>query len=374
MHHLEPKSLSAGEKRDRLRLAWSDNVGPITFRHLIARYGSAGKALEALPGLATRGGSKRRVKLLAQSKAEDELARLEAFGGRMLVLGETAYPSLLAAVEDAPPVLFVRGHTHLFEKDAIAIVGARNASAAGRRLASDLALRLGQAGLVVISGLARGIDGAAHLGGIGSGTIAVLGCGLAVSYPKENAELQERIAGEGLLVSEFPLSTGPQASHFPRRNRIISGLSRGVLVVEAAPRSGSLITARLAGEQGREVFAVPGSPLDPRAQGANRLIRDGAILVQSAEDILEAFESLSWKPLADPSEELFAGLPKAPVSHDELELARPRVRHLLSHTPMPVDEIVRHSELTAASVLTILLELELAGVAVRHPGNRISLS
>ena len=374
MHHLEPKSLSAGEKRDRLRLAWSDNVGPITFRHLIARYGSAGKALEALPGLATRGGSKRRVKLLAQSKAEDELARLEAFGGRMLVLGETAYPSLLAAVEDAPPVLFVRGHTHLFEKDAIAIVGARNASAAGRRLASDLALRLGQAGLVVISGLARGIDGAAHLGGIGSGTIAVLGCGLAVSYPKENAELQERIAGEGLLVSEFPLSTGPQASHFPRRNRIISGLSRGVLVVEAAPRSGSLITARLAGEQGREVFAVPGSPLDPRAQGANRLIRDGAILVQSAEDILEAFESLSWKPLADPSEELFAGLPKAPVSHDELELARPKVRHLLSHTPMPVDEIVRHSELTAASVLTILLELELAGVAVRHPGNRISLS
>lgn len=374
MHDLEPKSLSVSEKRDRLRLAWSDNVGPITFRHLIARYGSAGEALQALPGLATRGGSKRRVKLLAQSKAEDELARLEAFGGRMLVLGETAYPSLLATVEDAPPVLFVTGHAHLFEKDAIAIVGARNASAAGRRLASDLAFRLGQAGLVVISGLARGIDGAAHVGGIGTGTIAVLGCGLAVSYPKENAELQERIAGEGLLISEHPLSTGPQASHFPRRNRIISGLSRGVLVVEAAPRSGSLITARLAGEQGREVFAVPGSPLDPRAQGANRLIRDGAILVQTAEDILEAFESLTWRPLADPSEELFAGLPKAPVSPDELELARPRVRQLLSHTPMPVDDIVRHSELTAASVLTILLELELAGVAVRHPGNRISLS
>jgi DNA processing protein len=374
VHDIEPKSLSAAEKRDRLRLAWSDNVGPITFRHLIARYGSARAALEALPDLAARGGGKRRVKLLPISKAEDEMARLEAFGGHMLVLGETAYPKLLAAVEDAPPVLFATGHLHLFEKDAIAIVGARNASAAGRRLANSLAFQLGQAGLVVTSGLARGIDGASHTGAIGTGTIAILGCGLDVTYPKENSELQARIAAEGLLVSEHALGSGPQASHFPRRNRIISGLSRGVLVVEAAPRSGSLITARLAGEQGREVFAVPGSPLDPRAKGANRLIRDGAILVQTAEDILEAFQNLAWKPLADPSEELFSGLPKAPVSPDELEVARPRVRQLLSHTPTPVDDIVRHSELTAASVLTILLELELAGVAVRHPGNRISLS
>ena len=197
---------------------------------------------------------------------------------------------------------------------------------------------------------------------------------MSITYPRENAELQERIAAEGLLVSEFALATGPQASHFPRRNRIISGLSRGVLVVEAAPRSGSLITARLAGEQGREVFAVPGSPLDPRATGANRLIRDGATLVSSAEDILEVFENLAWRPLADPSEELFSALPESPVSPDELEVARPMVRQLLSHTPIPVDDLIRHSELTAASVLTILLELELAGVAVRHPGNRVSLS
>ncbi len=374
MHEIKPQTLSQAERIFRLRLAWSDNVGPITFRHLIARYGSAGEAISALPELAARGGRKGRVKIFPVAAAEEELGRLDAFGGRLLVLGETAYPEPLAAIEDAPPVLFIKGHRHLLEKEAVAIVGARNASAAGRRLAGNIARDIGRAGFVITSGLARGIDGAAHAASLETGTIAVLGSGLDVKYPKENTELQARIAAEGLLLSEHKLGTRPQASHFPRRNRIISGLARGVLVVEAAPRSGSLITARLAGEQGREVFAVPGSPLDPRSKGSNRLIRDGAALVEAAEDILEVLDTVIRKPLYDPSERLFPTLPDTPQSESALEIERPIVRQLLSHAPTHVDEIIRQSDLTAASVLTILLELELAGLAVRHPGNRISLS
>ncbi len=375
--------LTAAESFARLRLARCQSVGPITFRRLLERFSTAQAALDALPDLARRGGGRKPVKVVGRETVEAEMDAVQALGGEIMVLGDSAYPALLEATEDAPPALTLLGRTGLMENRCIGIVGARNASAIGQRFARQIAGELGDEGLIVVSGLARGIDAAAHEGALAGGTIAVLGGGLDVFYPRENRELQNRIAEDGLLVSEHPPGTQPQASHFPRRNRIISGLSLGIIVIEAAMRSGSLITARLAGEQGREVFAVPGSPLDPRAQGSNNLIRQGAALVERADDVVEALASLGslpghhhapHQPLAEPAESGFRSAGAIDEAQDIEDGARALLREKLSPAPVAIDEIMRQCDLPPAVVLTILLELELAGIAQRHPGNQVSLA
>ena len=367
-----PYALSDTECLDRLRLIRSENVGPITYRQLLKRYGSASDALEALPDLAKRGGRSKPISILSRADAERERQTAEALGGELLIEGQPGYPVLLSAAEGSPPVLSIRGHAHLLTKRCIGIVGARNASAVGIRFARDIARNLGGAGFVVVSGLARGIDGAAHTGALATGTIAVVAGGIDVIYPPEHERLQAEIADRGLLVSEMPVGTRPLGRHFPRRNRIISGLSLGVLVVEAAPKSGSLITARFALEQNREVFAVPGSPLDPRCQGTNNLIRQGAVLTETIDDILAALSGSS-PPLAEPGEAMAGAAPAANMSEQELDRARRFVREKLGPTPVEVDELIRQCDLTAPILMTILLELELAGILARQPGNRVSL-
>lgn len=372
--------LTVAERFARLRLARCQSVGPITFRRLLERFSTAQAALDALPDLARRGGGRKPVKVVSPESVEAEMDAVQALGGEIMVLGDSAYPALLEATEDAPPALTLLGRTELMGERCIGIVGARNASAIGQRFARQIAAELGDESLVVVSGLARGIDAAAHEGALAGGTIAVLGGGLDVFYPRENSELQNRIAEDGLLVSEHPPGTQPQASHFPRRNRIISGLSLGILVIEAAMRSGSLITARLAGEQGREVFAVPGSPLDPRAQGSNNLIRQGAALVEGADDVVEALAGLPHQPrqprapLAEPAENGFRSAGAIAEAPDIEDSARALLREKLSPAPVAIDEIMRQTGLPPAVVLTILLELELAGIAQRHPGNQVSLA
>jgi DNA processing protein len=366
------KVFSARERLDWLRLIRSENVGPVTFYQLLARFGSAEAALAGLPELARRGGRERPIRIPPRAAAERELAAIEGLGGRLLCRDEAGYPEPLATLEDAPPVIFLRGHPHLLERRIIGVVGARNASANGRRLAETIAADLGREGVVVASGLARGIDTAAHKGALASGTIAVMAGGVDVVYPAENQALYDAILAQGLALSEMAPGTVPQGRHFPRRNRIISGLALGIVVVEAAERSGSLITARFALEQGREVFAVPGSPLDPRCKGTNGLIRQGAALTESAADVLAALESGFRAPLREEEATGPSAPPKAP-SEAELERARALVLECLSPTPVTVDEILRQSHLSPAVVSTVLLELELAGRLERHPGHRASL-
>jgi DNA processing protein len=353
----------------RLRLIRSENIGPVTYFQLIARFGSAQAAIDAIPDLAARGGG-RAPRLVPKTQIEREIEQVERLGARYVFLGEPAYPPLLAELESAPPALIVRGHASLFDKPAIALVGARNASAAACRYARMLAQALGEAGTVVVSGLARGIDSAAHDGALDTGTIAVIAGGIDVAYPPENEARQQAIAERGLLIAEQPPGVEPRARHFPYRNRIIAGLAHGVVVIEAAPRSGSLITARLATEAGREVMAVPGSPLDPRAQGCNQLIRDGATLVQSADDVLEAIAPGQIRPFRQAERSYAAPEPSA----DADERHRTLVLGLLSVTAVPIDEIVRQSELPAPVVQTVLLELELAGRLERHAGGRVGLA
>ena len=356
------------EQIARLRLIRSENVGPVTFRQLINRFGSGRAALDALPDLARRGG-RPSLRIATTAEAEVEMARVERFGGRLLFWGLSPYPRLLAEIDGAPPVIAVRGDTALLNRPTVAMVGARNASAAAIRFARGMAADLAAEGVVVVSGLARGIDAAAHTGSLDGGTIAVIAGGLDVVYPPENADLHERLFAQGLVVAEQAMGIEPQARHFPRRNRIISGLSLGVVIVEAAPKSGSLITARFAGEQGRDVMAVPGSPLDPRAQGCNLLIREGATLVQSAADVLESVRPIA--PHAAAPAERFLNEPAA-LDADDAE--RATVTGLLSPVPVPVDELIRQSGLPAATVQTVLLELEIAGRLVRHAGGRVALS
>ena len=288
------RSLSQSERLDWLRLIRSENVGPATFWQLLARFdGSATAAIDAVPRLAARGGLKRSIRVASRADAEKEWARGERLSARLVACGEDDYSVPLAATDPPPPLLWMRGHGVLLTRTAIAIVGARNSSALGNRFAASLARELGAQGCIVVSGLARGIDTAAHRGSLESGTIAVMAGGVDTVYPPENEELMDAIAEQGLVVSEQPLGTIAQARDFPRRNRIISGLSAGVVVVEASERSGSLITARLALEQGREVFAVPGSPFDPRCRGTNRLIRDGATLIENAQHVIDALAHLA---------------------------------------------------------------------------------
>ena len=373
MRAVAPRPLDQDERLNWLRLIRSENVGPITFRRLLDRFATATAALEALPDLARRGGRRRAITLCSRAAAEDEMAAVEQAGARLLALADPEYPRALAALDDAPPVLCTLGYPHLFERGAVAMVGARNASANGRRLARQIAADLGAEGLLVVSGLARGIDAAAHEGALETGTAAVVAGGIDVIYPEENTALYEAIREQGVIVSEMPPGTEPQARHFPRRNRLISGLSLGVLVVEAAPRSGSLITARLAADQGREVLAVPGSPLDPRARGCNNLLRQGATLVETAADVLDALAGPLRAPAAEPEAPEFLPFEPSQPPDSELYQARGPVESLLGPVPVSVDEVIRQCQVTAAVVHTVLLELELAGRVERHPGNRVAL-
>jgi DNA processing protein len=366
------RELNSAERLDWLRLIRTENVGPVTFRHLLRRFGSAAAALAALPDLARRGGRAQPLKVHPKAAAEREMAELERFGGRLIGFTEPDFPAPLAAIDDSPPLLSFKGQAALLARPTLAIVGARNASANGRLIAGRLAREIGAAGYAIASGLARGIDAAAHEAALETGTVAVVAGGLDVIYPPENEALYHAIAERGALIAEMPVGTVPQARHFPRRNRLISGLSLGVVIVEAALRSGSLITARFALEQGREVFAVPGSPLDPRSAGANGLIREGALLVESAADVIAAL-SAQKPPLSARDEPRFAAAPAGDPGEQEVAAARPVLLELLSPEPVAVDELLRACPFSPAAVQTALLELELAGRLARHPGNRVSL-
>jgi DNA processing protein len=391
------------ERFDRIRLARSARVGPVAYRDLLARFGSAGAALEALAEAAARGRPGATAPADARRIAR-EVAAVEALGARYIVRGDSDYPLLLRAVADAPPVLIGLGNSLLPMRRCVAMVGARHASAAACRFARDIARDLAGAGVVVVSGLARGIDAAAHQGALeadeqaGGGTVGVIASGSDIAYPPGNAALQQRMGREALVLTEYPPGTEPRAAHFPHRNRIIAGLAAATLVVEAAPKSGSLITARLAGDYGRDVLAVPGSPLDPRARGCNQLIREGAILIQSAADVLEMLTpfdarmaaaeagAAEWGAAAEgargPQADLFAPPvaphPSAPAAVPQASAARdggPRaVARLLGPVPVSLDELVRQSGLAPAELQLALLELELDGRLERHPGGRVSLA
>ena len=369
------QTLSADERLAWLRLSRSEQVGPATFRRLIATFGTAQAAIAALPELSRRSRG-RPISLFPAEAAARELDRLATMGGRPLARCEPEYPAALAAIDDGPPVISVLGNLELLRRPMVAVVGARNASTNGRFLAETMARQLGELGWVVVSGLARGIDAAAHQGALAGGTIAVLAGGIDRPYPPETERLYGEISERGLLVAESPLGVVPQARDFPRRNRIVSGISLGTVVVEAAIRSGSLITARLAGEQGRQVMAIPGSPLDPRCRGGNRLIREGALLVENASDVDEAIRGISRDRISDLSFENEA-------DEDYAELGEPSeipeksstsvVERYLSLSPVAVDELLRQCQLSAPVLRMSLLELELAGRLQWHPGNRVSL-
>jgi DNA processing protein len=366
-----PHKLDDAERRAWLRLARTEHVGPVTFANLIARFGSARYAIENLPQMARRGGSDNFI-LPPERDIDLELERLAQLGGRMIACCEGDFPIGLAALDPPPPLISVLGHGHLLTRDMIAVVGARNASALGRKFAFTLARELGEAGLAMVSGLARGIDAAAHEASLDSGTIAVVAGGLDIIYPPENEALYRAIAERGIILSEMRLGEAPQARHFPRRNRLISGLSRGVVVVEAAERSGSLITANYALEQGREIFAVPGSPLDPRAKGANRLIREGATLTESAEDVLAQIRPILGRSFRE-EEPIQAPPPLDRAAVDaEADRVRDRVIEALGPSPVEIDELIRQTGVPASAVLTVILELELAGRCRRQPGGRVS--
>lgn len=353
----------------RLRLIRTPGVGPVTYRQLLARFGTPDAALSAIPDLARRGGGSP-PRIAESGQVTREIERVAAMGARYLLAGRGLYPALLDAVDGAPAALIVKGDLGLLERRSIAIVGARNASAAAVRFARQLSAELGHSDIAIVSGLARGIDTAAHQGALERGTVAVVAGGIDIFYPPENEALQRKIAERGLLIAEQPPGTEPRARHFPYRNRIIAGLALGTVVVEAAPKSGSLISARYAAEYGREVMAVPGSPLDPRAQGCNLLIREGATLIQSAADILEAIGPIGGIAVAQPMRAYGGERPSADASESE----RRSVTALLGPVPVPVDEIIRQSGLSPAIVQTILLELELAGRLERHAGGRVSLA
>jgi DNA processing protein len=358
------------DRIDRLRLIRSDNVGPRTFRSLLNHFGSAGAALERLPDLARHGGAARPTRIFSEADARAELAASRKFGVELLAPGEAGYPPRLATLDDAPPLLAVRGATETLMRPMIAVVGSRNASGAGLKFAGQLARDLGDAGFVVISGLARGIDQSAHRASIPSGTVAVLAGGHDRIYPSEHEELLAAIiATQGAAISEMPLGHEPRARDFPRRNRLISGAALGVVVVEAAHRSGSLITARMAAEQGREVFAVPGSPLDPRSAGTNDLIKQGAALVTEAADVVRAIEPILGRPIALSLREDDGD----PLEGDPQTSERERIVNLLGPTPVLIDDLIRMAGASPAVVRTVLLELELAGRLERHGGGLVSL-
>jgi len=366
------RALSDVERRAWLRLSRTQNVGPVTFAQIMARFDSAVDALGEIPHLARRGG-KSDLKIPSDEDAKREIDVLARLGGRMIANIEPEFPKGLAALEAPPPIVSVIGHINLLQREMIGIVGARNASALGRKFAGQLATDLGAENFVIASGLARGIDTAAHEASLKCGTCAVVAGGIDVVYPPENQQLYERIRAEGVIVSEMSLGQPPQARHFPRRNRIISGLSRGVIVVEAAEGSGSLITANYALDQNREVFAVPGSPLDPRAKGANRLLREGAVLTESAADVVNVLRPIIGRDFRESESEATQKRP-ASASDTELANARHKISELVGPGPIEIDELVRQSGAPVSAVLTVILELELAGRIERHSGGRVSMA
>lgn len=370
------RRLTQDERIEWLRLARTSGVGPVSFAKLIDRFGEPSSALEALPRLAKRGGRIRPQKLASRDQAQAELERLESIGARLICSCEPGFPTLLGVLDPPPPVISVKGNLDLASRSVCAIVGSRNASAIGLRFAGDLARDLGARGLVVASGLARGVDGAAHAGALETGTIAVTAGGLASIYPPEHAALHEAIGQQGLLVSERPPDHVGQARDFPRRNRLISGLSRGVVVIEAAERSGSLITARYALEQNREVMAVPGSPLDPRSRGTNALLRDGAALIQGVDDVIATLDQAGPPPsVAAPSGFEFEDEPVDPERLDnEAEEIRERIAGLLSPSPVSRDELSRITGAPARAVLAALVELEIAGRAELSPNGMVRVA
>jgi DNA processing protein len=363
------------ERLDRLRLIRSQSVGPITFYRLMSRFGSASEAISALPHMAQRGGKKDPPRVMSVQEAENELKMTQNYGGDMVILGDEAYPEWLSTIEDAPPVLSIMGDASLLSKSNIGIVGARNASANAKRYTMNLARDLGQKGQIIASGMARGIDTAAHQASLETGTIAVMAGGIDQIYPNENRDLYGEIVKHGCIVSEMPFGTAPTAHHFPRRNRIVSGLSKGVVVVEASMRSGSLITARLAGEQGREVFAVPGFPGDPRAAGPNSLIQNGAKLIQNADDILEEIMAMDQKSI-QPAQAIFDGIAEGFTDFEDTQITSDNdyelITQTLSSSPMSVDDLCQSCHLPIQNIQTCLMDLELAGVITRHPSNRVS--
>jgi DNA processing protein len=367
------RNLSPSERLDWLRLIRSENVGPRTFVKLLERFGSAAEALRALPDLAKRGGRARPITICPKADAEREMAAALALGCTVLAACEPGYPRYLAGIDDFPPILYARGNASLLTRSMVAMVGARNASVNGRNLTRRMAAALAGEGLVVASGLARGIDTAAHEGALSGGTVAVLAGGVDVVYPPENQRLYDDIVQMGCVVSEMPPGTAPQASHFPRRNRIVSGLALGVVVVEASLKSGSLITARMAADQGREVFAVPGHPMDPRAHGPNDLIRHGATLTESAADVLAVLNDMLRRPLAEGRKAAFTAAAAPDFAESELALARSRLLESLGPMPVTVDLLIRECQLSASVVSLVLLELELAGRLERLPGHQVAL-
>ncbi len=360
--------MTDAERLARLRLIRTPHVGPVSWHQLMTRFGSGEAALEALPELALRGGAGK-ARVASAEFAEREIERVVALGARHVFSDEDDYSPMLREVEGAPPVVVVRGHTAMLRRPCVAIVGARNASAVACRFARQLAADLAARDVTVVSGLARGVDTAAHIGALGGTTVGVIASGIDIAFPPENAALQEKIASDQLLIAEQPPGTEPLARHFPSRNRIIAGIAHGTVVIEAAPRSGSLITARRAGDYGREVMAVPGSPLDPRAQGCNLLIREGATLIQTVDDVLEAVGPIDARMVREPAQRFSTAA--APTSASEGE--RRALIDLLGPTPVAVDELVRQSGQATAAVQLVLLELELAGRVERHAGAKISL-
>lgn len=358
------------KEMDQLRLIRSPNIGPVSYRQLMARFGSAQAALEALPDLIRRGGGKQAV-LANEAAIAREFHLAQALGARHVFIEDADYPYLLSQLDNAPPVICVKGNLALLARPAVALVGARNASAGACQFARQLAFELSHMGLSVVSGLARGIDTAAHAGSLEGGTVAVIAGGIDVVYPPENHVLQDAIAARGLLIAEQPPGTEPRARHFPYRNRIIAGASAGTVVIEAAPKSGSLITARLAVEAGREVMAIPGSPLDPRSRGCNQLIREGAILVQNASEIAELISPLDNRMLA-PSVQNRPAI--TVMADDSSQTERSAVIKLMSMTYVSVDELVRQSGSSQATVQMVLLEIELAGKLERGAGGKVRLA
>jgi DNA processing protein len=360
--------LTEAERIDWLRLIRSDNVGPRTFRSLLRYFGSARAALERLPDMARRGGASRPGRICGEDDARAELAASKRLGVSLLAPDEAGYPPRLATLDDAPPLLGVRGALDVLMRPMIAIVGSRNASGAGLKFAGKLAHDLSDAGFVIASGLARGIDQAAHRTSIHGGTVAMLAGGHDRIYPPEHEDLLAAILASGGAISEMPLGHVPRARDFPRRNRLISGAALGVVVVEAAHRSGSLITARIAAEQGREVFAVPGSPLDPRAAGTNDLIKQGATLITEAADVINAVEPIMERPIS-----LREPDGNEPLDFEADAGERARILNLLGPSPISLDDLIRMADASSAIVRVVLLELELAGRLERHGGGLISL-
>jgi DNA processing protein len=367
------EALPLSEKLNWLRLSRTENVGPITFYRLVERYASAAQALEALPELSKRGGRKKPLVAPKIAEIEAEYERLQKNGGDIVTAMCPEYPLALSAIDDAPPILSYLGDITLAQKSCLGMVGARNASLNGKKLASRLAADLGKQDQIIVSGLARGIDTAAHNGALERGTIAVVAGGIDIVYPPENQGLFEQIREKGLILAESKLGQQPFAASFPRRNRIVSGLSKAVIVVEATTRSGSLITARMAGEQGRDVMAVPGSPIDPRAQGPNHLIREGATLIRDAADVMEIIRSFAGNGMREPIYSVPYHLGPSEIIEDVSEKTKNEVIDQLSYSPIAVDELIRSCQLSIPALQTILLELELAGRVQRLPGNAVSL-